>query len=388
MESTARARILVVDDEPEVLDVLAEALAADGYPVATAADGLAALDRIAAEPFDVVVTDLVMPGLSGLDVAESVKRTRPSTGVILITAWGETARRARVGTCPVDFMLTKPFDVDQVRAVVKAIVRSTPAAAPPPPARPAGPRVLLVEDDPIGLRRVTLMLESAGCRVDTAPDGRRGVALACARPYDLILVDCRLPDGDGLEAVAALRRSASVSARAPLVGLEAGAAPDDRERWLSAGMDDHVATPLAPDELARVVGQWTRPAPILDPTVLARLRDLDEGGGLVEGMIERFLRRATEAIGALRHAAAAGDSPGLVERAQGLAREGQALGAFAMADLCRELEALARADSVVGTLRLVDRLEWELGRVQWMLQRRELTEPMPPPALSPRSGRS
>lgn len=373
MRAYKPGRVLVVDDEPEVLELLVEALAGDGHDVTAVGDGLAALDRLAAGSFDVIVTDLVMPGLSGLDVAESAKRTRPGTGVILVTAWGDTARRARVGPCPIDFMLTKPIELDQLLLLVNTAVRAvTPGMRDGGAA--GGSLVLVIDDDPVELKRVAMMLRGVGARVDTAPDGRRGLALACARPYDVILMDCRLLDDQGFATATALRRSRGVSAGAPVVALSDQALPDARARCLAAGIDDCVAKPLSAAAVADVVRKWTSGRPILDYGVLERLRELEDGSGLVEGMIERFLAQAGDMGRTLRRAAEAGDTGAITTGARSLARECTLMGAFAMADVCTRLEALGQADSFIGSLRLVDRLAWELERVRWVLQRRELPD--------------
>lgn len=359
-------RILVVDDTPEVLDIVVEAMEADGHAVTAVHDGLAALDRLAETSFDVVITDLVMPGLSGLDVAESVKRTSPSTAVILLTAWAETAERARVGESPVDATVAKPFDIDDLRArATSALGKASTGEV----GQAAGPRILLVEDDPVDLNLIPVMLGSAGCRVDTARSARHALALACARPYDLILLDCRASETEACKLSASLRQGAGVNALVPVVAISAEPVRATRDRYFRAGIDDVLPRPLTAKALSATVRRWARSAAILDGAATARLRDLDDGSGLLEGTIEKFLDQASQGIVALRAAATAGDTGGLAETARRLRRECRAMGALAMAEACRELEMLGEADSVVGIVALVDRLAWELNRARWMLQR-------------------
>ncbi|MGH7323570.1 MAG: response regulator [Candidatus Rokuibacteriota bacterium] len=112
-------RVLVIDDEPGVRDVIATTLGREGYLVTTCANGREAVARFDAEAFDVVVTDLGMRGLTGWDVAAHVKANRPATPVVLVTGWGDRFTAEEVHSRGVDFLVSKPFSLDQIRAVVR-----------------------------------------------------------------------------------------------------------------------------------------------------------------------------------------------------------------------------------------------------------------------------
>ena len=112
------ARLLVVDDEESVRQVLAEMLMAQGHTVAADAEGRSALARFHEEPFDVVFTDLGLPGLSGWEVARLVKLRRPETPVVLVTGWSDQIEPEDLYWRGIDFVLAKPFEVGDVRAVL------------------------------------------------------------------------------------------------------------------------------------------------------------------------------------------------------------------------------------------------------------------------------
>ena len=116
------ARVLVIEDEPDVSDVLKEILAAEGYVVIEARDGAEGLARCEAEPVDLVLSDLTMPGMSGWDVAAACRDRFPTVPVGLMTGWGDQVDPEELAQHRVRFVLTKPFVADNVlRAVASAL---------------------------------------------------------------------------------------------------------------------------------------------------------------------------------------------------------------------------------------------------------------------------
>jgi GAF domain-containing protein/CheY-like chemotaxis protein len=112
------AKILVIDDESEVRKVLVELLTGQGHAVAACADGPSALSRLQEELFDLVVTDLGMPGLSGWAVARLVKLQKPETVVVMVTGWGDRIDPEEARTNGVEFLVAKPFNLDEVMATI------------------------------------------------------------------------------------------------------------------------------------------------------------------------------------------------------------------------------------------------------------------------------
>jgi len=124
------ARVLVIDDEPEVRDLLAELLTGQGHVVTACADGHAGLLRLEQEPVDLVITDLGMPGLSGWEVAEAVRRRRPGTPVALITGWGDRIDPEEARAKGVDFVVGKPFRIEEIVSVIARAVSGARPASP------------------------------------------------------------------------------------------------------------------------------------------------------------------------------------------------------------------------------------------------------------------
>ncbi len=114
-------RILVVDDEESIRDLCARVLARSGFQVTIAGDGEDAVRHLQDESFDLVISDIRMPGISGLDVLTTAKALHPSIAVVLITGFGTAEALARANQSGADRILTKPFDAQELLATVREI---------------------------------------------------------------------------------------------------------------------------------------------------------------------------------------------------------------------------------------------------------------------------
>ena len=118
-------------------------------------------------------------------------------------------------------------------------------------------RVLLVEDNQVNRRLAERLLAKLNCRVDLAADGHEAVELFKQLPYDCVFMDCHMPELDGFEATAEIRRLESRGRRTPIIALTASAMPSDRERCLASGMDDHITKPIRIADLQTALTRWT-----------------------------------------------------------------------------------------------------------------------------------
>ena len=128
---SALRKVLVVDDDPVVGKSFDRVLSDKGYVVITASNGKEALDKLGAESFDVVYTDIKMPGMDGLEVAERVKAKRPWVPVVIVTGYGTTANEARAEAAGVSAFLHKPLSPDMIEgSAEKAMLEAALAEAP------------------------------------------------------------------------------------------------------------------------------------------------------------------------------------------------------------------------------------------------------------------
>ena len=130
------ARILIADDDPQVLRTLAEVVKALGHEVQTAPDGRQALEHFFAGSFDLVLTDLAMPEVDGLQVLNRVKAARPSIGVIVLTGNSTMELLAAAINRGVDAYITKPFKISEIDSQLRRVLAKNASPEPKPEAAP------------------------------------------------------------------------------------------------------------------------------------------------------------------------------------------------------------------------------------------------------------
>lgn len=276
---------------------------------------------------------------------------------------------------------------------------SAESTAPAARTRSVPARILVAEDNPVSQEVVARALTKLGHEVDAVGDGRAALErlherLATA-PYDLLLLDCQLPELDGYQVTAEIRRSPHPRINGiPIIAMTASAIKGDRERCLEVGMDDYVSKPMDLRRFGAVVGRWlatdsTLPdgappgawepmssAP-LDLQAIARLRALDQPGrpSMVERALERFTVSVPTRIAAMREATAAGDAFRLRREAHTLKSSFGFLGAHRAASLAARAEALVEAGRLHAAGDLVPKIETEFHHALAALE--ELVAPVP-----------
>jgi CheY-like chemotaxis protein len=278
-ENLDGVRVLVLHRHHKVRSVLEEQVAswrARVHGVATGAEAVAELEAAyrMGEPYRIAIVAHDIPDMPVEAFAVAVKSDPRVSDVVLVmlTTLGQQGDAERLRSVGFDAYLTKPTRPSQLADVVSAVwsvkrrgarevfvtrhtlmeARAQDAVAHPG----AGPRarVLVAEDNVVNQRVAVRLLETLGCRVDVAASGIEAIKMLEAGEYDLVLMDCQMPEMDGYEATREIRRRESrAGGRTKIVAMTAHALPGDREKCVEAGMDDFVSKPVRRDTLADVI---------------------------------------------------------------------------------------------------------------------------------------
>jgi len=273
-------RALIVDDNEVNRRVLQEQITSWGMRSGSAAGGAEALEAMRAaqetsDPYQFVFLDYQMPEMDGIMVARAIHQD-PSlrrTPIVMLTSVGQVQEVSREQADIIDACLAKPVRQSQLFNTVvgvwaKHLGIGVSAAIPPKPDLAAGKqdlevnftelrvRAMVVEDNIVNQKVACRMVERLGLRADVAANGLEAVEMFELLPYDLILMDCQMPEMDGYEATAQIRQHEGSPRRVVIIAMTAEAMVGARERCLEAGMDDYVSKPVRMEELRAVLGKW------------------------------------------------------------------------------------------------------------------------------------
>jgi CheY-like chemotaxis protein/HPt (histidine-containing phosphotransfer) domain-containing protein len=439
-------RLLIVEDNPtnrEILCQQTEAVGMQVCPVPDGQQGLRAAVHAAAtgRPFQVAILDMKMPQMNGLALAAAIRR-EPSLAqlpLIMLTSLNSEAESTAARDLGICFYLSKPVRrIDLYRRIAETLRKTPPRAAASVEAMTAttrlGGRVLLAEDNPVNQAVAQNMIEAIGCDLTIVSNGVQAVATLAASPFDLVLMDCQMPEMDGFAATGAIRarearRRASGGgadghpAHIPIIAVTAHAMEADRDASLAAGMDDHLSKPFSLESLRAVLEQWMPafalrakavapaaapgasahgakarepaapatepnrvPAARLDPSRLEAVRSLKTGGpALARRVIHLFLETTPAIMATLRLTTSSGNAADVGRAAHSLRGSSRELGADRVAQLCQQIESLARGGRIGEAAASLPELEDEYEAVRRLLT--EQIEPVPANGCPPASSR-
>ena len=268
----AGRRVLVVDDNATNRRILVAQLARWGVTPLEASSPREALEFMGrGEVPDLAIIDFLMPEMNGLELARAIRADAAGRNVplVLFSSLGnrEVVTGGREGTDgPFAAFLSKPLKPSQLHDVlvdllspgVPAERRGGAASTVERPAQAADTRplrILLAEDNKVNQMLAIRLLEQLGHSADVVTNGVEAVEAVDRNDYDLVLMDVQMPEMDGLEATRLIRERAGANGRPRIVAMTANAMQGDREACLAAGMDDYIAKPIRPAELATALAR-------------------------------------------------------------------------------------------------------------------------------------
>jgi PAS domain S-box-containing protein len=277
-------RVLIVDDCAINRIVFLDLCLRWGMRPDEASGGAEALRMAAAAvhagaSYRAILLDSNMPEMDGADVARRLRASAEGgeSAIVMATSSAQVGEADRFRTAGCNGYLVKPIKSGLLQAALLRVLASRSAGLPQPlvtagsliklrdalapaPARApqpfAGCRALLAEDNLINQKLATRLLEKLGCSVDVAVNGLEVARLSAGNAYDVIFMDCQMPEMDGFEATAEIRQREGDTRRTPIVAMTAYAMSGDRQRCLRAGMDDYIAKPIRPGVLEQALYTW------------------------------------------------------------------------------------------------------------------------------------
>ena len=395
--SLEKLRVCVVDDNPTNLHLLSHYMESWGMICLTAANGHEALKVLAQcleenTPCDVAILDHSIPDMDVRTLGEAIRNRMRGLPLVLLTTLGEPEHACETEEHVFAAALRKPVRFDHLhRALAQAVGKIVDSFAPNQgrgisaiadhmpgeQITPSRGRILLAEDNQINQQVSLRMLATLGFRIDIVSNGSQAIKAIQEHTYDLVLMDCQMPEMDGLAATAYIRKHLDPDHTIPIVALTANAFSEDRGRCLESGMNDFLAKPVSPAQLASMIQRWIpvsipgstpeiplpsapivipQPThknrvteekssfPTLDSRVLQELRNLegDDDPGFFLNLIDQFLTDLPRHVHALQSALKQQDADAFMKAAHGCKGCCRSIGAMSLAEMSYELEMIGR----------------------------------------------
>jgi CheY-like chemotaxis protein len=361
----APLRILVVEDNPDALVFFAQVLKSGGYRVDTAADGKQAVEKATSQRYDLVLSDIELPHLDGIDAARALRafdaqEGRNPTPIVAVTAQDRRETRQAAAAAGMDAFLTKPVRRETLLLTVKQFIDAT--------------TVVLVVDDAEQNR--TLISTWLATRPETrviAVD-RAGASLACVRRerVDVVLLDMVMPGIDGY-AAARLLRALPEAKDIPIVAITAKVGEDEEKKCLAAGCSDYMPKPLTKPGLIALIDRLGRPLSS-EPRLAAFMQSVrppppppppppSKGAIVIElddeaaALVPAFLENRCAELAVLDRALARAEFETLLRLGHNLRGSGGSYGFPRMSELGEQLEHAAKAQDTGAASTAIEQLK-------------------------------
>jgi two-component system sensor histidine kinase/response regulator len=380
-------RVLIVDDNATNRKILHHQLSQWRMSNEEAASGIEALVALHREarlghPFQLALLDMQMAGMDGWMLAKAIKADPliAGTRLVMMTSLDRQEDATAMHAAGLDAYLTKPVRHAHLFESLSRVIASEtnqPEKAvleKHAPAGVTGPvsamRVLIAEDNVVNQKVAISQIHKLGCHADVVGNGQEAIDALGAAEYDLVLMDCQMPELDGYKATAIIRKREGDERHTKIVAMTAHAIEGDREKCLAAGMDDYLSKPLRYDALKQIVQRY-RPVrigeqPAVTPESLDGLRELGgDDGDILGELIDTFCENSPRVL-AVAEAALKNQEPfAVAQAAHTLMGSSSNFGAKPLQDLCGQLENVGRSGrfEIQRAAQLLAAIRTELDRV-------------------------
>jgi PAS domain S-box-containing protein len=384
-EALDGVKVLIVDDHEVNRMVLREMLRGRGCRSDEADSCRAAMEKLRAavdenDPFQAALIDMAMPEENGESLGRRIKADPflGKTKMIMVTSLGSLGSEEDLAKIGFFGSLVKPVRRGRLYDMMEAAIEER--AAPPMPTASLGTpkalsrhrRILLVEDVITNQLVAVTILNKLGYRADVAANGEEALAALRTVPYDLVLMDCQMPEMDGFEATRRIRSGEGGPGhrRIPIIAMTAKAMQGDREKCLDAGMDDYLPKPIDPASLAKAMDRWLSPddgadaaaapdkatgSPIFDRAGLSdRVTGSEE---VIRQVLDLFLEDIPRRIEVLRSHIGAGDASRAGDEAHTIKGAAANIGGEALREVAFEIEKAGRTKDTVKLREMLPVLE-------------------------------
>ena len=272
-------KVLIVDDNQTNRTIYTKLLKSWNISSSTSESGQDAITTLEAaqqnnKPFDLVLLDFMMPGMDGLNVSKYIRehKTLSDTNIIILTSMNDDDSRQRIQQLGVEYVLTKPvrsstlFDTiaNQLGGTKIIETKSQTHEQKNITVKPeinTGIKILLAEDNAVNQKVTIGILKKLGYTADIAEDGTQAIEKCMHDQYDLIFMDCHMPNTDGYSATRSIRKSGK-NTTTPIVAMTANAMQHDRDKCIQAGMNDYISKPIRPETVSTALQTWLLADPI------------------------------------------------------------------------------------------------------------------------------
>jgi len=405
----ADLKLLVVDDNPTTCRILTTQTAQWGMIPRGAHSAEQALAWLqTGETFDVALIDMQMPGMDGLALTAAIRKLPGAMmlPMVLLAPVGKHCNSPEVAATAPAACLAKPIKPAQLHdALMNIVSGAAPAAQKKPTVLKLDPKlserlplhVLLCDDNAINQKVASRLLGQMGYQPDIAGNGLEALAALEKKKYDMVFMDVQMPEMDGLEATRVIRERQHDKSRFPnysghiiIVAMTASAMPGDRDKCISAGMDDYLAKPVRPEDIRTVVERWAAASKSKAPTAsqtetttqmpdsnfetqtppvdMDRLLDFSDGSAdNLRELITLYLTQTAEQLEQLTAAAKAGSAPEVRRLAHSCAGASSTCGMTRIVPLLRELERQGDERKLVNAVELCREARAEFGCIREFL---------------------